>query len=108
MDTKKKKKKKDKPATKEPVSETATPGEENKVLGEVSENTSEGKICAFCKKTWPTKRCSIRHQNVCQKKNCNKKWESLSHEDKKAALVKKEASKVAAAKKNGMKNKVKM
>ena len=35
---------------------------------------------------------------------CNDTCESLAHEDKKVALVEKEASKFAAAKKKGMKN----
>ena len=60
---------------------------------------NEGPVCAFCKKTGPTKRCSKRHQKCLAKMFCNETCESLAHEDKKAALVKKEANKAVAAKK---------
>merc|ERR1711997_899084 len=58
-----------------------------------------GPVCAFCKKTGPVKRCSKRHQKCLAKMFCNETCESLAHEDKKAALVKKEANKAVAAKK---------
>ena len=102
----KKKKKKDnttKAADEDPA--PAEPEKETNVVNEVSGNTSDEKVCTFCKKTGPTKRCSKRHPKCLPKMFCNDTCESLAHEDKKAALVKKEASKVAAAKKKGMKNK---
>ena len=104
----KKKKKNNKPeiVTDEPVAETATALEEDtNILGEVDGNSFDGKLCAFCKKAGPIKRCSKRHPKCLAKMFCNDTCESLAHEDKKAALVKKEKAKVAAAKKKGMKNK---
>ena len=97
----KKKKKKDKPAAPETAPETVI--EEPKVLGELSENTTDEKLCAFCSKPGPIKRCSKRHPKCLPKMFCNETCEALAHEDKKAALAKKEASKVAAAKKKGSK-----
>ena len=76
-----------------------------KVLGVVSVNTSDEKLCAFCKKTGPTKRWSKRHSKCLPKMFCNETCESLAHVDKKAATVKKESSKVAVAKIKGMKSK---
>ena len=99
----KKKKKKDKTAAE--AAESAKPAEEPEVLLELSENTTDEKLCAFCNKPGPIKRCSKRHAKCLPKMFCNETCEALAHEDKKAALAKKEASKVAAAKKKGMKNK---
>ena len=101
----KKKKKKDKAVTPDNVCETDKPEEETTVLGEVKENISDEKLCAFCNKTGPIKRCSKRHPKCLPKMFCNDTCEAFAHEDKKAALVKKEKAKVAAAKKKGMKNK---
>ena len=78
-------------------SEANVPQEIEKNQPENEEN--EGPVCAFCKKTGPTKRCSKRHQKCLAKMFCNETCESLAHEDKKAALVKKEANKAVAAKK---------
>ena len=77
---------------------------EASVLQEIEKNQpetveTEGPVCAFCKKTGPSKRCSKRHQKCLAKMFCNETCESLAHEDKKAALVKKEANKAVAAKK---------
>ena len=77
---------------------------ERSVLGEIEKNQpeteeTEGPVCAFCKKSGPAKRCSKRHQKCLVKMFCNETCESLAHEDKKAALVKKEANKAVAAKK---------
>ena len=77
---------------------------EASVLQEIENNQpeteeTEGPVCAFCKKTGPVKRCSKRHQKCLAKMFCNETCESLAHEDKKAALVKKEANKAVAAKK---------
>lgn len=72
------------------------------VLKEVETNQSEecsDPICAFCKKSGPTKRCSKRHQKCLPKMFCNETCEALAHEDKKSALVKKESNKAIAAKK---------
>ena len=101
---KKNKKKKKKPAPVETAPEESKE-EESKVLGEISDNTAtDEKLCAFCKKPGPIKRCSKRHPKCLTKMFCNDTCEALAHEDKKAALVKKQASKAAAAKKKGMKN----
>ena len=77
---------------------------EGSVLQEIEKNLpqpeeTEGPLCAFCKKTGPVKRCSKRHQKCLPKMFCNETCESLAHEDKKTALVKKEANKAVAAKK---------
>ena len=77
---------------------------EASVLQEIEKNQleteeTEGPVCAFCKKTGPVKRCSKRHQKCLVKMFCNETCESLAHEDKKAALVKKDANKAVAAKK---------
>ena len=47
-----------------------------------------------------------RHQKCQPKMFGNETWESLVHEDMKAALVKEEASKVAAAKKKGTRTQI--
>ena len=78
------------------------------VLKEVDENqppapVEVGPVCAFCKKSEPSKRCSKRHQKCLAKMFCNETCESLAHDDKKSALVKKEANKVLAKKKNAHK-----
>ena len=101
----KKKKKKDKPAPPDTKTESATSLEAPAVLGEANENITDEKLCAFCNKSGPTKRCSKRHPKCLPKMFCNDSCEAFAHEDKKAALVKKEKAKVAAAKKKGMKNK---
>ena len=101
---KKKKKKKEAAPPSAPVEEDAVPDNAPKVLGEINENATDEKLCAFCKKAGPTKRCSKRHPKCLPKMFCNETCESYAHEDKKAALVKKEKAKVAAAKKKGMKN----
>jgi len=102
---KKKKKKKKAASSEEPIAEDVKVSDgEPKVLGEVDENISDEKLCSFCKKSGPTKRCSKRHPKCLPKMFCNDTCESLAHEDKKAALVKKDKAKVAAAKKKGMKN----
>eukprot|EP00092_Neocalanus_flemingeri_P020436 GFUD01022139.1.p2 GENE.GFUD01022139.1~~GFUD01022139.1.p2 ORF type:complete len:199 (+),score=84.09 GFUD01022139.1:45-641(+) len=98
----KKKKKKDKPTEAETAPEKEST-EEPKVLGEISGNATEEKLCAFCKKAGPIKRCSKRHAKCLPKLFCNETCEALAHEDKKAAVAKKEASKVAAAKNKGTK-----
>ena len=85
------------PEEQEEKSEATVPQEIEKNQPENEEN--EGPVCAFCKKTGPTKRCSKRHQKCLAKMFCNETCESLAHEDKKAALVKKEANKAVAAKK---------
>lgn len=58
-----------------------------------------GPVCALCKKPDPKKRCSKRHPKCLAKMFCNETCESIAHEDRKAAVAKKEANKVAAAKK---------
>ena len=59
---KKNKKKKKKDNTTKAADEVPAPAEpETRVLSEVSGSTSDEKLCAFCKKTGPTKRCSKRH-----------------------------------------------
>eukprot|EP00092_Neocalanus_flemingeri_P073509 GFUD01090712.1.p3 GENE.GFUD01090712.1~~GFUD01090712.1.p3 ORF type:complete len:172 (-),score=70.45 GFUD01090712.1:59-574(-) len=98
----KKKKKKDKPTEAETAPEKEST-EEPKVLGEISGNATDEKLCAFCKKAGPIKRCSKRHAKCLPKLFCNETCEALAHEDKKAAVAKKEASKVAAAKNKGTK-----
>ena len=100
-------KKKRKGKKKSKVESAKTPEVEKSevnVLQEIEKNQpeneeNEGPVCAFCKKTGPTKRCSKRHQKCLAKMFCNETCESLAHEDKKAALVKKEANKAVAAKK---------
>ena len=103
---KKKKKKKKEAASKSTPVEDPVPAPEDKpkVLGEINENVSDEKLCAFCKKAGPTKRCSKRHPKCLPKMFCSDTCESYAHEDKKGALVKKEKAKVVAAKKKGMKN----
>merc|ERR1712086_941335 len=100
----KKKKKKDNPAPTVTDTETSKSLEAPAILGEENENITDEKLCAFCTKSGPTKRCSKRHPKCLPKMFCNDTCEALAHEDKKAALVKKEKAKVAAAKKKGMKN----
>merc|ERR1712126_380410 len=57
-------------------------------------------VCAFCKRSGPTKRCAKRHPKCLKKMFCNESCEALAHEDKKTAVAKKEAAgKAAAAKK---------
>ena len=100
-------KKKRKGKKKSKVESAKTPEVEKSevnVLQEIEKNQpeneeNEGPVCAFCKKSGPTKRCSKRHQKCLAKMFCNETCESLAHEDKKAALVKKEANKGVAAKK---------
>ena len=98
---KKKGKKKSKVAVKSPEEKVEVSGVVG-VLKDLDSNQSEdcsGPLCAFCKKSGPTKRCSKRHQKCLPKMFCNETCESLAHEDKKTALVKKEANKAVAAKK---------
>ena len=100
-------KKKRKGKKKSKVESAKTPeveASEANLLQEIEKNQpeneeNEGPVCAFCKKSGPTKRCSKRHQKCLAKMFCNETCESLAHEDKKAALVKKEANKAVAAKK---------
>ena len=94
---KRKAKKKSKVVAAEEKSEASVLQEIEKNQPETEE--TEGPVCAFCKKTGPAKRCSKRHQKCLVKMFCNETCESLAHEDKKAALVKKEANKAVAAKK---------
>ena len=103
-DKKKRKGKKKSKVGSEKNSEEQEEKSEATVLQEIEKNQpeneeNEGPVCAFCKKTGPTKRCSKRHQKCLAKMFCNETCESLAHEDKKAALVKKEAHKAVAAKK---------
>ena len=99
-----KKKGKNKKKSKAPVKSQEE--ESGGVLKEGDENqpppatVEVGPVCAFCKKSEPSKRCSKRHQKCLAKMFCNETCESLAHEDKKSALVKKEANKVLAKKKN--------
>ena len=67
---------------------------------ENQENTEAGPVCAFCKKPGPTKRCNKKCFKKCMTKLfCNETCVDLAHENKKAAVAKVEAKKVAAAKK---------
>ena len=67
---------------------------------ENQENSEAGPVCAFCKKPGPTKRCNKKCFKKCMTKFfCNETCVDLAHENKKAAVAKVEAKKVAAAKK---------
>ena len=103
-DKKKRKGKKKSKVVAVPLKNSEEEKSEASVLQEIGKNQSEtveteGPVCAFCKKPGPAKRCSKRHQKCLPKMFCNETCESLAHEDKKAALVKKEANKAVAAKK---------
>ena len=99
VETKSQKKKKNKKkAAEEKKGEVV---EESKAeVAEDKENVENDlPVCAHCKKSDPKKRCSKRHPKCLKKMFCNETCESLAHEDRKAAVVKKEAAKVANAKK---------
>ena len=67
---------------------------------ENQENTEAGPVCAFCKKPGATKRCNKKCFKKCMTKFfCNETCVDLAHENKKAAVAKIEAKKVATAKK---------
>ena len=96
----KKKKNKKKAATEEKkVEEEKIEDKENLENDENEKPEEEGPVCAHCKKSDPKKRCSKRHPKCLKKMFCNETCESLAHEDRKTAVAKKEANKVAAAKK---------
>ena len=96
----KKKKNKKKAAVEEKKEEVVEESKEEVVEGKENvENANDLPVCAHCKKTDPKKRCSKRHPKCLKKMFCNETCEGLAHEDRKAAVVKKEAAKVANAKK---------
>ena len=93
---KKKKKKKAADDKKDVVEEEAVDNKENDENEPVVET---GPVCAHCKKPDPKKRCSKRHPKCLKKMFCNETCESLGCSERKTAVAKKEANKVAAAKK---------
>ena len=93
---KKKKKKKTAVEKKDANEEEDVSNKENDENEPIVEN---GPVCSLCKKPDPKKRCSKRHPKCLAKMFCNETCESIAHEDRKAAVAKKEANKVAAAKK---------
>ena len=93
---KKKKKKKTAVEKKDANEEEDVSNKENDENEPIAE---AGPVCALCKKPDPKKRCSKRHPKCLAKMFCNETCESIAHEDRKAAVAKKEANKVAAAKK---------
>ena len=95
----KKKKNKKKAATEEKKVEGEKIEDKENLENDENEKPEEGPVCAHCKKSDPKKRCSKRHPKCLKKMFCNETCESLAHEDRKTAVAKKEANKVAAAKK---------
>ena len=93
---KKKKKKKTAVEKKDANEEEDVSNKENDENEPIVEN---GPVCSLCKKPDPKKRCSKRHPKCLAKMFCNETCESIAHEDRKATVAKKEANKVAAAKK---------
>ena len=102
-DKSKKSKKKNKSKSSKNVENQENVVTEEPVDKENQENSAEaemeGPVCAFCKKLEAKKRCSKRHPKFLTKFFCNETCEALAHENKKAAVVKVDAKKVAAAKK---------
>ena len=97
---KKSKKKNKSKAAKNKEEEEDKVTSEDPVDEENQENSEVGPVCAFCKKPGPTKRCNKKCFKKCMTKIfCNETCVDLAHQDKKAAVAKIEAKKVAAAKK---------